>query len=461
MTNVAQIQLAVNFARNNNLRLVVRNTGHDFLGRNTGEGALSIWTHHLRDIEVLHEYEAPGGRYTGPAFRLGAGVMVYEMYETAEREGYTVVAGECRTVGVTGGYFQGGGHSPVTSNFGLGSDQVLSVDIVLPDGRFVTADETQNRDLFWAIRGGGAATWGVVVSMTVKVHPKMVFSGMTWDTTTVEMGITDDTFWKAIEAFWSRYPDYSAFTPYSYCRMSSLPGGGYAWRARPFMVPGMALEDFKVLVQPLLNDWAELGVDPKVEFFEDDNLYSAWSQRFPPSVVGNPYGRTGSRLLPRKNWEDEDLMNTTIHTIRGIVEEGAFLVHYNINADQPANTADSAANPAWREVMMFIIYGLLWDAETPEAEVAVIHDKLTNDFGRRLKEISPGAGGYGNEGDVMDPDFAQSFYGSNYPRLLEIKKEVDPKDVFWAPTAVGSESWYVTEQVDYIQKQTGRLCRRA
>lgn len=96
ITTVAQIQLAINFARNLNLRLVVRNTGHDFLGKNTGKGSLSIWTHQLRDIKVLPEYESAGGRYKGPAFKLGAGVLVRELYEAAEREGYTAVGGECR-----------------------------------------------------------------------------------------------------------------------------------------------------------------------------------------------------------------------------------------------------------------------------------------------------------------------------------------------------------------------------
>ncbi|KAJ2991949.1 hypothetical protein NUW58_g2332 [Xylaria curta] len=225
VTTVAQIQLAVNFARNQHIRLVIRNTGHDFLGKNTGEGALSIWTHHLNDIKVTHHYESAGGRYSGPAFKLGAGVMVYELYDAAEREGYTAVGGECRTVGVTGGYLAGGGHSPVTSIYGLGSDQVLSVEMVTPDGRFITADETQNTDLFWAVRGGGAATWGVVTSMTVKVHPKTLVSGMEWDTTTVAMNITDDVFWKAVEAYWTRYPDFSAAKAYGYCRMSPLPGG--------------------------------------------------------------------------------------------------------------------------------------------------------------------------------------------------------------------------------------------
>ncbi|KAI0516776.1 hypothetical protein F5B22DRAFT_180525 [Xylaria bambusicola] len=463
VTTVAQIQLAVNFARNQNLRLVIRNTGHDFLGKNTGEGALSIWTHHLNDIKVIHHYKSAAGRYSGPAFKLGAGVMVYELYDAAEREGYTAVGGECRTVGVTGGYLAGGGHSPMTSIYGLGSDQVLSVEMITPDGRFITADETQNTELFWAVRGGGAATWGVVTSMTVKVHPKTLVSGMEWDTTTVAMNITDDVFWKAIEAYWTRYPDFSLAKSYGYCRMSPLPGGtgGYAWRAKPFMVPGMALADFKQLVEPLLSEWAALGVDPNITFFEHDSLYGAWSQHFPTSVVGSRYGRTASRLLPRRNWEDTGLLRDTIATVRGLVEdEGAFLVHYNINADAPPDAADSAVNPAWRDVIMFNIIGLTWDEDTPTHEVAAIHERLTNDLAQRLKDISPGAGGYLNEGDVMDPEWADSFYGANYERLLQIKKRVDPNGLFWAPTAVGSEDWIVTGQEPYITTQFGRLCRK-
>lgn len=296
--------------------------------------------------------------------------------------------------------------------------------------------------------------------MIVKVHEKTVFSGMTWDTTTKAMNITDDTFWKAIAAYWQRYPEFSAAKSYGYCRMSQLEGGGYAWRGLPVMVPGMKLTEFKKLFQPLLDDWAALGVDPKIEFFEHDSFYDAWSKHFPVSRVGSPYARTGSRLLPRKNWEDAELMNKTIQTVRGIVEEGAFLVHYNINADEPENTAESSVNPAWREVMMFNIIGLTWNATTPESEVAAKHEKLTNDLMQRLKDISPGAGGYSNEGDVMDPDFSQSFYGTNYERLVEIKKQVDPKDLFWAPTAVGSEGWYITDQEEYVTKQTGRLCRK-
>lgn len=93
VSNVAQIQLAVNFARSLNLRLVVKNTGHDYNGRSTGYGALSLWTHHLKDIRFISKYETRD--YTGPAFKVGAGVQGFELYEAAESQGVTIVSGIC------------------------------------------------------------------------------------------------------------------------------------------------------------------------------------------------------------------------------------------------------------------------------------------------------------------------------------------------------------------------------
>jgi FAD/FMN-containing dehydrogenase len=89
VTNVAQIQLAINFARNANLRLVIKNTGHCYLGKSNGAGALSLWTHNLKDIDFLPDYEGPG--YSGPALKLGAGVSVREVYQAADKYGVTVL----------------------------------------------------------------------------------------------------------------------------------------------------------------------------------------------------------------------------------------------------------------------------------------------------------------------------------------------------------------------------------
>ncbi len=68
-----------------------------------------MWTHNLKDQEVLHKYVGP--TYSGPALKMGAGVQVFEADEFADKFGYRVVGGECPTVGIAGGYMMGGGHS--------------------------------------------------------------------------------------------------------------------------------------------------------------------------------------------------------------------------------------------------------------------------------------------------------------------------------------------------------------
>jgi hypothetical protein len=89
VANVAQIQLAINFARAASLRLVIKNTGHCYLGKSTGAGALSLWMHNLNEINFLPDYKGPG--YSGPALKLAAGVTVREVYEAADRNGVTVL----------------------------------------------------------------------------------------------------------------------------------------------------------------------------------------------------------------------------------------------------------------------------------------------------------------------------------------------------------------------------------
>lgn len=88
VTNVAQIQLAVNFARAANLRLVIKNTGHCYLGKSSGSGALSLWMHNMKDIDFLPNYDGPG--YSGPALKPAAGITVREVYEAVDKNNVTV-----------------------------------------------------------------------------------------------------------------------------------------------------------------------------------------------------------------------------------------------------------------------------------------------------------------------------------------------------------------------------------
>lgn len=113
--NVSDVAIAisgVNFARENNLRLIIKNTGHDALGRSTGKGSLALWTHNLKNMTFL-QYNSTS--YTGPAARIGAGVQVQELYEAAAAKGYRATGGTCDSVGVAGGWIQSAGHGPLAS----------------------------------------------------------------------------------------------------------------------------------------------------------------------------------------------------------------------------------------------------------------------------------------------------------------------------------------------------------
>jgi hypothetical protein len=93
VSSVAHIQLGLNFARNNNLRLVIKNTGHDYIGKSSGAGALNIWTHNLKEIQFFPDYKGKG--WKGPVFKAGAGVQGFEILEKARDYNVTVLSGTC------------------------------------------------------------------------------------------------------------------------------------------------------------------------------------------------------------------------------------------------------------------------------------------------------------------------------------------------------------------------------
>ena len=134
---------------------MVRNTGHDYLGRSSGGGSLSIWTHHLTEMAFEDgPFEPKGCRSCGesiPRAILGPGGQFANVYAFLDKFNHTIVGGSGLTVGL-GGYLTGGGHGVLSGARGLGADQVLEVEMVTPRGDIITLNECQNTDLFWAVR---------------------------------------------------------------------------------------------------------------------------------------------------------------------------------------------------------------------------------------------------------------------------------------------------------------------
>jgi FAD/FMN-containing dehydrogenase len=117
-------------------------------------------------------------------------------------------------VGWAGGYLAGGGHSPLASIYGMAADQVLAYEVVTADGRFVTASNAVNADLFWALRGGGGSTFGIVTSVIAKAHPKIKVTKSVFSFQAAPDN--SQSFWKAVNAYFKRFPTFTDAGTYSY-----------------------------------------------------------------------------------------------------------------------------------------------------------------------------------------------------------------------------------------------------
>ncbi|KAG8169471.1 hypothetical protein KVR01_000216 [Diaporthe batatas] len=454
-TTVAQIQLAVNLARNLDLRLVVKNTGHDFNGRSAGAGALSIWMNSWKEVQFYENYET--STYSGPALKIGAGLENKELFAAADEYGVTAVGGLCTTVAAGGGYMAGGGHGPMSSSLGLGADQVLSIDVVTPDGRFVTANETQNTELFWALRGGGAGTIGVTTSWTIKAAPKLSSASVVSFALAPAGNVTSATIWEAIKLYLGSIPAYNAAGHYSYFIIAPAgTGADVSFIMSGWFAPKTTSARHQQQLAPLFRAWEGLGIRVGARWREFDRYLPAWQALTDAEAVGWTTSRSGSRLVPEDSLVDPGRLEATHAAMRELFGRGGVsFVGYGISGGSPGE--DNAVNPAWRTAGLHLIAAVSWSADLSLADVSDLSVEFTDEWLAPLREITEGA--YASEADILEPEWQKSFFGSTYDRLYGFKQKIDPAGLFYAHHAVGSEDWYVTDQLEGLPTQNGRLCR--
>jgi FAD/FMN-containing dehydrogenase len=158
--DVADVIAAVDYARDKGLLLAIRGGGHNGAGLGSCDGGMVIDLSRMRGVRV------------NPAARtaeVAAGCVWGDVDHATHPFGQAVPCGFISTTGVAG-LTLGGGLGHITRSCGLTIDNLLSVDMVLADGSFITADENRFNDLFWAVRGGGG-NFGVVTSFTFRTHP--------------------------------------------------------------------------------------------------------------------------------------------------------------------------------------------------------------------------------------------------------------------------------------------------
>ncbi|GIK03828.1 hypothetical protein Aspvir_007903 [Aspergillus viridinutans] len=453
--NTRHIQEAVRFAKRHTIRLAIKNSGHDFLGRSAAPNSLQILTNRMKGLRLVDDFVpkgAPKHKGEGPAVTLDAGISLQEMYAALGKQNRTVVGGSAHTVGLTGGYIQGGGHSFLSPWKGMASDNALEFSVVTAAGDLVTANAHQNSDLFWALRGGGGGTFGIVTQVTVRTFEEIPLVITSMNITTAA---GDPAFWNAVADFHAALP-----------AVTDARGGGYY-----FMVPNLPWENNQaisvlsfMLFHANISDTTEIGqvYEPLLKKLNATAGVYTQYRSFPmPSVheaitelllVGDSDG-TGSiallfsRLFSRDLLTSKDgparlasamskLRYTPGEAVSGMVVGGGAV------ADN-AGKVDNAVSPAWREAVVHVVYTRSWSPNATLAEQQAVIKNVT-DVELPLLQGVEGAdkmGAYVNEAFAYEPHFQESFWGRNYPRLYRSKQKWDPAGLFIARRMVGSEDW--------------------
>ncbi|KAK7408473.1 hypothetical protein QQX98_009340 [Neonectria punicea] len=348
-------------ARTHDVRLVVKNTGHDYMGRSIAPGGLSIWTHHLNSIRHhVGPFKLDGcdTSIPGNAVTVGVGAQMYDIYSATDAFNETIVGGGGKSVGI-GGYVTGGGHSILAPRFGLAADQVLQMEMVTPAGKILTVNENQHPDLFWAVRGGGGSTFGVLTAVTLKTYPTPKLLSTAW------MAITDPDasfLYDAIAYALSQFPSMgdAGLSGYTYIT-SRLPN--------PVPSPGVPEELAGVLGQFVLQETEDVQSLQNILKPINQTIQERWSGAVQVITSTKPYssflawfedhydqGTAGnssylvSRLLDRHALESDEatLANAVQEAMSISGALGAYIVSGKGVHNASPRGGSNAVNPGWR-----------------------------------------------------------------------------------------------------------------
>jgi FAD binding domain/Berberine and berberine like len=469
------VAAAVSFARGHRLRLVVKGGGHSYLGTSSAADSLLVWTRPMRHIALHERFVATGcADPAAPAVSIGAGVLWMQAYEAVTtRGGRYVQGGGCATVGVAG-LVQGGGFGSYSKAFGTAAASLLEAEVVTADGIVRTANACTNADLFWALKGGGGGTFGVVTRVTLRTHRLPSFFG--WVSATMRAE-SDESFRTLLEDFlafcaeqlvdphWGEIvnvrPDRTLDIQMSFQGIDSAQAEGI-WQ--PFFTKVSApsrsvryLEAPRIRHIDAARRWDAAFFKSHAAGavrFDDrpgaspENLY--WAANL--SEAGHFIHGFESVWLPR-TLLDVDGRPGLVDALVAASRYSTVEIHLQKGlagapAEVLAQARDTAMNPAVLGAFALAICG----SEGPPAFVGMTGREPDLSSARRsasavaramreLRKVVPDPGSYVAESSYFEADWSRCYWGPHYSRLLDIKRKYDPEGLFFVHHGVGSEVW--------------------
>lgn len=473
--NTQDVVAAVNFARQHHLRLVVKGGGHSYQGTSDAPDSLLLWTRHMNRI-ALHDAFMPQGcegqHAPQPAVTVEAGAMWVDAYTAVTTQaGRYVQGGGCMTVGVAG-LVQSGGFGSFSKRFGTASGNLLEAEVVTADGKVHVVNACREPELFWALKGGGGGSIGVLTRLTLRTHDLP-------DTFGAVFGMIEadsDEAYHALIAQTMRFYGTALFNPHwgeqlkfhgNMLHLSMVFQGLSQQEAEAVWAPFLAWvtarsayrikEEVRVIALPARHFWdAEffrqhapqlIVADKRPDVPRDHVLWAGDEGQVGQFIHGYRSGWLPQSLL------DEGRIDELAEAMFQATRHWGFSLHFNKGIagaprDAVERSRDTAMNPGAMDAFALAITGGesgpafpgmpgaspdLDDARNEKARIDQCMDALL--------KVAPGAGSYVSESDYFERDWQRSFWGTNYPRLLAAKRRYDPQGLFFVRHGVGSEGW--------------------
>ena len=466
------VAAAVNFGRANNLRVVIKGGGHSYQGTSNAPDSLLVWTRAMNQVQLHDRFVGAGcaGKVESvPAVSAGAGAMWIDLYHAVTTEaGRYVQGGGCATVGVAG-LIQSGGFGSFSKGFGSASSSLLEAEIVTADGSVRLANACTNADLFWALKGGGGGSWGVVTRLTLRTHPLPEFFGYAEGTVKAS---SDAGFRRLIARFIAFYAS-ALFNPHW---GEHVAIGAHNSLRLSLVSQGLGRAESAGLWQPFFEWVRATPADYTVTDEFQTGVYAArhwWDVRERRSMVADT--RPGAPA--HHGWwkGDQEQVGAYLHGYESLWLPASLLasgeqarlvgalfaasrhkeveLHFNkglAGAPSAAVTAalDTAMNPAATTAFALAIIA---DGEapafpgTPNAGVDTTRARqdaqAIDAAAAELARVAPLGGSYLSESNYFNPHWQRAYFGGHYPKLQAVKSKYDPHGLFFVHHGVGCEEW--------------------
>lgn len=400
---VADVIAGVNFARDNGLDLSIRDGGHSAPGFGTNDGGLVIDMTPMRTVRV-----DPGSKIA----HAGAGATWGDFNHATHAFGLATTGGIISTTGITG-LTLGGGIGYLTRAYGLSIDNLVSADVVTADGKFVTASEHQNEDLFWGLRGGGG-NFGVVTSLEYRLHEvDQVFAGP------IFYNLED------AESLFRMFDEFIRDAPEQF-------GGFPAFQIAPPLpfIPENRHGDTLALAVvhwagPL--DQAEKVLKP---FMEVAPIVANGTGPLPYPALNGAFDGLYPKGI-RAYWKGAFVQELPGAAIAAHIEHGSRVPEVSATMHlYPINGACHRVGPsdtafAYREATYGMVFLAAWNDPAKDAE----RIQWVRDYYEAMAPYSE-PGGYINF--MQDDDYGkiQVNYRQNYDQLVQVKRKYDPGNLF-------------------------------